>query len=197
MTDEIVDDVMPAVPAEGEALPAEGAMSAALFDEVPGMGEAIPVGTFHFRLESRTKGWSDPDPKKPEEGQFGKQPWYMINWSCQQEPHTGRSTTEFVPWCNKETFDKAASGDKTAQKIVKNRLYVIKDILAACSYKPVGEFLIEPFLDSNPECKIQLGLKAGNTDSGKTDPGTGKKIYIPDGSMRNKVIKHVSLTRPA
>lgn len=193
----IINDEMPDAPQASGPLPAEGGMDASLFDMVPAMGETIPMGTYHFRLDGFTKGWNEPDVKKPEEAAFGKQPWYQLNWVCQQEPHTGRAVVEFCGWCNKDTFTAAATGNKVAQKLVKGRLFVIKDVLPAANYKPVGEFNIENFFATNPEIKLQLGLTPGKTDSGKIDQTTGKKLYIPDGSMRNKIIKHVSLTRPA
>lgn len=195
-----IDDEMPEVPLGQEekiVAPIDGTFDGSLLDAVPGMGEAIPVGTYHFRLEKYSEGWNEPqkDPgtglaKNPDEAKFGAQPYFNLQWSCQQEPHTGRSVMEFAGWCTPEVFKAASAGDKAARKIVNGRLYVIKDVLAAAGLKAMGNLDIKAFLADHPEVKLQVGLQEGKTKNNKGE-------YVKDGSMRNKVLKHVSLTRPA
>lgn len=201
MTEELIDDSeMPVAPAPGDAAvvaPVDGAFDGDILDGIPAMGEAIPIGTYHFRLDSYTEGWNEPavDPKTglakdPDMAAFGRQPYFMLNWSCQQEPHTGRGVTEFAGWCTPQVFEAAKAGDRTAKKLVASKLFVIKDILAAAGLKAMGNMNIKDFLGGNPELKIQLKLQQG-----KSKNAAG--VYVVDGTMRNGVVKHVSLTRPA
>lgn len=192
-------DDMPAAPAgtPGEAVPVDSSGDATMFDGVPTMGEAIPIGTYHFRLEKYSSGLSKVEESPGVAKLFSDgtkipdQPWYQLQWSCQQEPHTGRVFTDFCPWVDKVGRAKAATGDVGGQLLLKDRLWKAKSILEAAGYKPSGSFDIEKdFFGQHPEVKVQLGLQTG-----KTKDATGK--YVEDGSMRNKAVKYLSLTRPA
>ncbi len=201
VADTIDDSEMPLAPqaqAQAQAeVEVDGTLDSSLLDGVPGMGEAIPIGTYHFRLDSYTTGANEPakDPKtglakRPDEERFGPQPYFLLNWSCQQEPHTGRRVQEFCGWCTQEVFKAAAGGDRTARQMVNNRLFVAKDLLPAIGMKAVGNLNFKDLLNTNPECKLQLKLQAG-----KSKNATGQ--YVVDGTTTNGVVKHVSLTRPS
>jgi hypothetical protein len=200
--DDIIDDSeMPIAPTASAAtteIEIDGTLDSSLLEAVPGMGEAIPIGTYHFRLDSFTTGFNEPakDSKTglaryPDEEQFGPQPYFLLSWSCQQEPHTGRRVQEFCGWCTQEVFKAAAGGgNRTARRMVNNRLFVAKDLLPAIGLNAVGNINFKDLLATNPECKLQLKLQPG-----KSKDASGK--YIPDGTMTNGVVKHVSLTRPS
>jgi hypothetical protein len=197
--EQIIDDSeMPVAPAEEvKQVEVSGEIDASLFDAVPVQGDAMPVGTYHFRLDRYTTGESEPSVKKPERERYGKQPYFMLLWICQQEPHTGRIIPpEYCGWCTPEVFKAAKEGDSTARAMVAERLMVAKDVMAAAGMKAVGAFNFVEFLGTNPECKLQLGLADANTDSGKVG-ADGKKVYVKTGMKSNKVLKHISLTRPA
>lgn len=193
-------DDMPAAPGvpAGTAVPVDSSGDADMFEGVPTMGEALPIGTYHFRLEKVSSGAN-----KVEESagvaklysngnKISDQPWYMLQWVCQQEPHTGRQFGDFCPWVNKECRDLAKTGDVNAQILLKDRLWKAKAVLEAAGYKPSGAFDIDKdFFSTHPEVKIQLGIQPGKTK----DPVSKK--YIEDGSTQNKAIKYLSLTRPA
>lgn len=189
------DDMPPAPGGVPAVIDAGG--DASMFDGVPSMGDPIPIGTYHFRLEKTTTGKSKVE-EKPGVGKtysngtpIKDQPWFQLFWTCQQEPHTGRSFSDFCPWVDKEARELAKSGDPGAQILLKDRLWKAKAVLEAAGYKPSGQFDIEKdFFSTNPEVKIQLGLQPG-----KMKDAAGK--YVEDGSMRNKAIKYLSLTRPA
>lgn len=197
--EQIIDDSeMPAAPVESAAaVEVNGEVDASLFDIVPVTGDSMPVGTYHFRLDRYTTGESEPNLKKPERDRFGKQPYFMLVWICQQEPHTGRIIPpEYCGWCTPAVFKAAMEGDSTARTMVAERLQTAKDVTAAAGMKIVGNFNFVEFLGTNPECKLQLGLADANTDSGKVG-ADGKKVYVKTGMKTNKVLKHISLTRPA
>lgn len=195
----VLDDEMPSAPVgeENKGPAVDGAIDASLFDGVGKMGEVIPVGTYHFRLQQVHEGWSEPQKgdngeyKDPDVARFGKQPWFNLDWRCQQEPHTGRRVTEMVFWCSAEVFAAASAGDPTARKMVRSRLTAINDLLAAANMKPTGIFNIKDFFATNPEVKLQLKLTEKKT---KDDKG---KYTIKTGEQDNGVVKHISLTRPA
>ena len=197
---DIIDDaeLMPVAPAtDAPQAEVDGTFDGSLLAGVANLGEAIPMGTYHFRLDGYTTGWSKPDVKYPDEARFGNQPYFMLNWSCQEEPHTGRSPgPEFCGWCSKEVFQAAAGGDRTAMRMVNSKLVVAKDVLAGADLKSAGTMDFKSFLATNPEMRLQLGLQPGKTATGKIDSKSGKKEYVADGSMRNRILKHVSLTRP-
>lgn len=195
-------DDMPAAPGVGGTTEVEvsGEGVAGMFDDVPEMGEAIPMGTYHFRLERYSSGASavkvdnklESSPRKrfADGTEIPDQPWFQLFWSCQQEPHTGRVFTDFMPWVSLEVVSKAAAGDTEAIAIRKDRLWKAKAVCKAAGFGVAGNFNIKTdFLDVHPELKIQVGLEAGKTKV------NGK--YVADGSQRNKPIKYLSLSRPS
>lgn len=196
-------DDMPAAPgaATGTATAVEvdGGADPSMFEGVATMGEVIPIGTYHFRLDRYTEGvggFKD-DHGQPTTRYFGDgspipdQPYFNLLFVCQQEPHTGRVFADFAPWVSKEVRTKAAAGDAIARELLKDRLWKIKSIMEAAGFKPAGNFdLKRDFLAEHPEVKIQLGLTEG-----KSKDATGK--YVVDGSQRNKSIKYLPLFRPA
>lgn len=203
MNDEqvVIDDSeMPSAPsseAAGEVVEIDGSVDGSVFATVHKEGDALPMGTYHFRLSNYTQGWNEfgkddkGKTKEPELESFGKQPYFMVNWVCQQEPHTGRQIPpEFVGWCTPELFKAATEGNRSAAKYVANRLIQALAILEGAEMKPTGSFNFKDFLGTNPEMKLTLGLGAG-----KTKDQSGK--YVNDGRMVNKVLKHVSLRRPS
>ena len=142
------DDEMPAPPVNTSPTgppPVDGTMDGSLLDLVPTLGEAIEKGTYHFRLDRYTEGWNDPDPRNPEELLFGKQPYFQVFWSCQEEPHTGQQFMDFVSWVNKETFAAASQGNRTALNVIRTRLSRVKALLAAAEYPTTGSFDIKKF----------------------------------------------------
>lgn len=169
------------------------------FKDVPKMGEAMPMGTYHFRLEKVTKGAGENhDPKKGEQPMkygdgtdVGPLPYYMVEWICQQEPYVGRRFGDFAPWVPAGCFGKAKSGDQVARTLLKDRLWKIKAIMESCNFAPPAGFNVETdFFAQHPECKIQLG-----TQPGKAKNAEGK--YVEDGSQKNKSIRYIPLNRPA
>lgn len=195
---QVADDELPSAPiGTGDAtteVVVDGSFDAADLASVPKLGEPIPIGTYHFRCESFSEGENDPSADKPDEARFGKQPYFIPRWVCQQEPHTGRVFgNDFVSWVNQETFAAARSGDKTAQKIIQNRLMAAKDIMEKASYKPTGKSDFKTFLATNPELKIQLSVKERKTYV--SAPG-GRKL-VPTGEMQNNRVKYLPLNRPA
>lgn len=196
-------DAMPSAPGAGAAtapVAIDASGSAEMFEGVPEMGEAIPIGTYHFRLEKYYEG---ANPVTDGEGstktikQFNdgtlvpNQPWFQLVFVCQQEPETGRQFSDFCPWVEKTVREKAMQGDSVAQAVLKDRLWKAKSILAAAGYKPTGPFdLKKDVFDTHPEVKVQLGLQPN-----KVKDATGK--YVPDGGMTNKALKYLPLARPA
>lgn len=145
-------------------------------------GEVLPKGTYYCRADSYTIFSNEPF--KGEEA-FGEQPTFVIRWVVQEEPDTGKSFSDFVPWVNKETM-KAAIGSpmepktRLARSILQQRLSRMKTIMDKAGYRAVGATRVTEFLDSNPELKISVGVKK-------------KK----DGGMVNRASKYISLLRSA
>lgn len=187
------DDELPSPPQGGEApqIEVDGGFDAADMTAVPKLGEPLPVGTYHFRCESFDQAENDADPTKPDEARLGKQPYFQVRWTCQQEPYTGRVFIDFVSWVNQATFAAARSGDKAAQKIIASRLPAAKEIMEKAAFKPVGRSDFKAFLATNPELKIQLGVrerKSRNKANGQ---------LISTGEMVNSRVKYLPLNRPA
>lgn len=202
MNPTITDDEMPSPPPVGTAGHVEGEtpeasftseIDASLFDDVPKKGDAIPEGTYHFRLESFKK-------KETASGKNKGQPFFEMQWKCQEEPHVGRVVFENCPWVSKE--DISAAIDPTsplrqeAKARINRRLPNAKEIMEASSFKPTGKFGFEEFLASHPEQKLQLKLKERQSKTDKVDKD-GNPVYKGTGEMGNEVQKHLSLMRPA
>lgn len=174
----------------------DGSASPEDMEGVATMGEAIPAGTFHFRLEKFTEGWGEALDDNKQPLHFGdgsvvdKQPYFMLDFVCQQEPHVGRRFGEFAPWVSQSVRVKAKAGDKVARGLLQDRLWKFKSIMDAAGFKPTAAYdLKKDFLSTHPEIKIQLGIQEGKTKI------NGK--YVPDGSTRNKSVRYISLNRPA
>jgi len=190
------DELMPAAPAPATAAgapavvsaPFSGEIDVTAYEKVPEMGEALPAGTYHFRLDSYREGWGDPP--KPGDALFayGAQPYFMVKWTAQQEPITGRAFIDFCPWVSDQVAQAAGAGDQAAQAVVTDRIWKLKTIATAAGYKPPagGRFNAKTFLSSNPEVKISLGVqerKSKNTD------GT----YSPTGQQGNRANAYLPL----
>jgi hypothetical protein len=191
--DDVPGAPVPSGAAEAAALDGNG--DASMFEGVPEMGETIPIGTYHFRLDKWQTYFNESgkdDPKTFADGTaIPKQPAVQIFWNCQQEPHTGRTFTDFTPWVSPEVRAKAKTGDAIALAILKDRLWKFKSVMKAAGFTPGPTFdLVKDFLAQHPEVKIQVGLKAG-----KTKNAAGQ--YVEDGSQQNKVVKFLPLARPA
>lgn len=189
-----VDDELPAPPSGPQAAqsaePISGAIDGALLGDVPKLGEALPIGTYHFRLDRYSESWAEPDKSaSPEELLFGKQPQFLLFWSCQEEPHTGQPFVDFVEWVSPDVLKMAAERNQSALKLLRTRLARAKAILQAAEYPIVGQLDYKTFLSSHPEIKIQLGLREGKQ---KTSSGE----LVPTGEMRNRPIRYISLRRP-
>lgn len=190
-TQSIADDEnLPSPPSGAEAgqstTTIDGSFDANDLAAVPKLGEAIPVGTYHFRAESYTEHDQPTNDKTPaDELRFGAQPVFWVIWSCQQEPHTGRTFLDFINWVKPEVFAAARGGDKAAQKVLAARLSRAKMVMEGASYKPVGKSDFKAFLATNPELKIQVSLKE------RKSKGVGT------GEMANGAVKYLSLNRPA
>lgn len=186
---DVMDDEVPAAPAESEAVEVDGTFGADLLSDVPGLMEPFPIGTFHFRLDHYASTQPEPNPEQIQKyGAMAKQPQFQLNWVCQQEPHTGRTFVDFVPWVTPEVVKAARAGDPIARELIRKRLPRAKVIMEAAAYKPTGEFDFKEFLGSNPELKIQLGIQEAKTKVGGVLKATGL--------MRNTAVQYVSLVRP-
>lgn len=193
-------DDIPQAPADGT--PAEvavGDIEGSMLGDVPKMGDPIPIGTWHFRADGYSKGATAQKDKDGNQRKFDDgsdvppQPWFMIQWICQQEPHTGRRFGDMVNWIDPTVAAKAQAGDSVARQLIKNRCVAIKAIQDAAGWKPAGKYNLEnDFLSKNPEVKIQLGIRPGKAKN----PVTGK-YDLDSGEMQNRAIKYVPLGRPA
>lgn len=199
-----LDDEMPQAPqgtaqAAG-AVPVKdfgGEIETSVYEKVPEMGEPIPVGTYHFRLDRYSTGWN-PSPKVEDDPYgFGAQPYFMIFFVCQQEPETGRVFVDFCPWVSDEVARMAAGPEtdprtSTAQKLVNDRVWKGKAIAEAANYRPPegGRFNVKTFFATNPELKIQLG-QAEKKEKQKNPDGTTK--YVGTGKQQNKALAYLPL----
>lgn len=173
-----------------EAVVISGEVASSMFDSVPKMGELIPVGAYHFRLEKYFEQIGDVSEDAPEAVKaYGKQPFFNIIWVCQQEPHTGMRYSERVGWCTPQVFADAAAGSPTARDMVRRALVNAKSILDATGYVVGPSFNIKDFFATHPETRNQVGVKGKQT---KVD---GK--FKQTGEQQNFTIKHTSLRRPA
>lgn len=123
------------------------------------------------------------------------EPYFAMQWKCQEEPLTGRVLFDNVPWVDaKDVVD--ANNSKSprqseAKGILGNRLVRANSIMAAAGFKPTGQFGFRQFLDSHPELKIQVSV----AEKKDKNPATGK-YDVPTGEMQNRIVKYASLTAP-
>lgn len=189
-----LEDEMPEVPqtAPGTVQAEAGDIDAGIYDDVPKMGEPLPKGTYHFRLDSYTQGTGEAEKDDP--FGFGAQPYFQIIWSCQQEPFVGRSFMDFAPWIT-PAVARAAVGPNSdpkvaaARSLINKRLWKSKAIVEAAGLKPTGSFSFKNFLDTNPEVKIQLAVKERKE---KASDGT----YKGTGIQGNSAAAYLPLHRP-
>lgn len=177
------DEPLPSAPGTDSVQTVETEGDASMFEGVGKLGETIPNGTFHFRLESVVARGAKPPTdrgsttvsKYDDGSDVDPQPWFMVRFVCQQEPHTGKGFTEFVGWASGTLRKKAAAGDTYAKQQLKNRLIRIKAMMEASGYKPTGAFNLEEFFAMNPEVRIQIG-QGKNKQSGE-DQNTALKYF--------------------
>lgn len=186
------EDEIPAAPQQvsgpeaGQQATFEDTIDPSMFEGVGKMGDAIPVGTYEFRLLQFGKALSKPDPAK---NNPGGEPYYELTWSCTTEPYVGRQVRENCPWVKSEDTAAAKAGDSAAKNKIKNRLMRANTIMDACSFKPDGSRNFEAFLSDHPELKLTLGLEEMKTKESGYKQGSG--------DFRNVVKKYVSLRRPS
>lgn len=186
-----MDDEMPQAPAGGAAAAAPvkeftGEIEYDVYSKVAEMGDALPQGTYMFRLDSAKPGWSDePKPGDKEYG-YGAQPYFNVKWVAQEEPITGRAFFEYVPWVSDEVAAKANSGDAGAQAIVNDRIWKLKTIASASGYKPPAGSKFNPkkFLESQPQVKISLTTTEKKQRDGVDEKGAA--IWKGTGQQKNK-----------
>jgi hypothetical protein len=188
----VVDDEMPAPPTNGEVTNEKVATAVPddLFEGVGELGEVLPKGTYHFRLDQTFLNWHTPKAGSEEE-RFGPQPNYGILWSVQQEPHVGKTFMDSCPWVNSRTIEAAASGDPVAKNVLRRRLVRAKAIIKAAEY-PMSGLNIEAFFAAHPEIKILVGI----SERKMKDPANAGK-YIGTGQQVNSALKYISLRKPA
>lgn len=183
------DDEIPSAPGTGGAALAvaiDDEIDASAFEGVGKLGEAMPKGTYHFRLDSFSDQISG-------EGE----PYFSLTWKCQEEPYTGRTIPfDNVPWVKQADIAAAAAGDTAAKAKITSRLVRANSLMEAAGFKPTGKFGFKAFLSNNPEVKLTLSLEERKSKSGKTD-GKGKPVYVGTGEMGNKVVRYLSLRRPS
>jgi hypothetical protein len=207
MNPDMMEDELPQAPAGGtsggDVAVTMASVPADMYDAVPKMGDVMPAGTFHFRLDRYSK-------VSYEDG-----PVYSLTWRCQEEPHTGRVVFANCPW--PKASDVALANDPDApkgaraeaQKEVSKRLVVSKAIQEAAGIRP-GSMDFEEFLGTNPEVKITervTGKKALKgvadamkgeyvNDAGKVVDKAGQLLFEDTGEQKNIVVKYLSLARP-
>jgi len=181
-------------PPSGEAQAIDDTMDASLLTDVPKLGDALPQGTYHCRLDKFTEAWTKEDFETGRElAEHEKQPQFLIQWRCQQEPHVGRVILENVPWVRPEDA-KAANDPQNprrgeAKSIINRALPRAKQIMEAAGFNPTAQFGFRQFLGSNPEMLIQVNVKEK-----KQKNSEGK--WVGSGEFKNGVVKHLSLHRP-
>jgi hypothetical protein len=189
---DFLDDELPQAPtggAAGQMAPVETLdVSEDIYATVPKMGDTIPAGTYHFRLDRWQKA-------AYEDG-----PVYSLQWRCQEEPHTGRVCFSNCPWPTAADIKTAndpslpAGAKQEAQKRVNDRLVVAKAIQEAAGCKP-GSMPFEDFLNTNPEMKLTIGVTEKKQRDAKLG-ADGKPKFSGTGENKNKVQKYISLHRP-
>ena len=179
-------DEMPAPPtaaaASTEAEPIPTEFNADVVAEAYGRGEAFPAGTFHFRLDGYSEGWgNEGSDEKNKLSHLGNQPYFMLQWVCQQEPYVGKRYLQFLGWVNAETMKLAEKKDSQALGFAKERLGDVKTLMIGCNYKPHGRSDLKTFLESHPEAKISLTIRERKIKI--------NGVLTPTGEMVNNVQK--------
>lgn len=193
--DELIEDELPSPPSGAAAEGFDDSFDASLLADVPKMGDALPVGTYDFRLEKFEESWKtkeyDKQGNERDLPQSDWQPYYKLQWKCQQEPHTGRMVFENCPWVRPQDVSDANTESPRkaeARKLINSRMPRAKEIMEAAGFTPTGSFGFKQFLATNPEMKLQLKLKASKIKKdGKLENS---------GGFVNEVVKHVSKHRP-
>ena len=160
MEDEILQDELPSPPSPAENSTIEDTLDASLLTDVPKLGEAMPAGTYAFRLDSFKEAWTTKNSKTGEDlAKEDQQPYFAVQWKCQQEPHVGRVVFENIPWVRTQDAKDANNFESPrraeAKKTLNNRLPRAKEIMEAAGFTPSGNFGFKQFLGSNPELKLQ------------------------------------------
>lgn len=159
-----VDDEMPAPPTADASKAVESiddTYDTGLMDKVEKIGEPFPAGTYHMRLDGYTEGWGSESQSTKENDaktkHLGDQPYFMLQFICQEEPSVGKRWGAYVGWCNAETFKLAAKGDAVAVQYLKNRLSLAKTLMEGLEWKPQpGKSKFKDFINSHPEGKFTL-----------------------------------------
>lgn len=170
----------------------DDSFDAGLLGDVPKRGDPIPIGTYHFRLAEFKK-------MQTASGKNQGQPYFALQWKCQEAPYEGRVVFENVPWVSvadvRDASDPTSPRRSEAKSIINKRMPAAKEIMEAASFKPTGQFGFAEFLASHPEMKLQLKLKERQSKTGTKADGTPE--YKGTGEMGNEVQKHIPLARPA
>lgn len=185
--DDELEHSIPTAPPVGAGATQEVSMadvSAEDFNEVSELGEPIPVGTYHFRLDSYTTAKTEVRTNEQTGMTEGGEPYYSLLWKCQEEPFVGRVVPDNVPWVKLEDLEAARRGDPTAKAKLVRRLPRAKTIMKTLGW--TGTFL--DFLATNPELRLTLGLQEAK------EKGPGGKL-IPTGNFRNKISRYLPLVR--
>jgi hypothetical protein len=181
------EDELPQAPTGGtqtEVVDFGSEIDASAFDGVGKLGDAIPAGTYHFRLDTQTKG-------KNKNG-----PYYSIQWKCQEEPYVGRIAFDTITWLDQETLGALKAGPSNpgfsnAKSTANSRLVRANSLMEAAGMKPVGNFNFETWLNTHPEVKLTLSLREKKLKDDKSGEYT-----VPTGEMQNNVSKYVALQAP-
>jgi hypothetical protein len=185
------DDEMPAAPMGGAAGPQatgpeiiDEGLDEKAYDAVEKYGDAIPQGTYHCRLRSyRAQMADDGDP------------YFQLQWTVQEEPHTGRTAFDNCPYPNAQDIRDANlvvpnPNTQEARKKVNSRLAKAKAIMTAAGIRP-GTMPFPKFLETMPELKVTLIVSERRARTGVD--GKGQPMFKGTGEMGNKVVKYSPL----
>jgi len=184
---ETLNDELP-TPPEDITQELSGIFDESLLDDVPDVNEAIPKGTFHFRVDQYFINWNEPTDRQGNQLWPEKQPDLGILWKCQEEPHTGRSFIKNVPWVTPDVFEKASQGDPAARELIRVRLPQAKAMLKGCEFRLGGKDFFKDFLDEHPEARLTISVKEKKRREGSEFVGTGE--------MKNDIVKYIPLSVP-
>lgn len=177
------EDELPSAP-QGSTAAIDDEIDASAFAGVGKLGDTMPKGTYHFRLDSFEERVNENGPN------------FSLQWKCQEEPYTGRVVFDTITWVTKETLAAAAAGDNVAKATIGQRLVRANSLMEAAGFRPMGKFGFKSFLSTNPEVKLTIGIQERKSDTGKVD-AKGKKVYAGTGEMGNNVVRYLSLQRPS